>query len=128
MSYQKCPVCNGTGVDQSVTFSTGVPNKHTHPCGVCEGTGIISELTGKPPKSAVPDLPEQNVILNDLLNRQDHLKGPKQGCTNPMCFCTGDCELPAKDYNLSNKPQKLSDLLNQRPTVFLSIIPEDDGQ
>lgn len=43
MSFQKCPVCNGTG--KSTT------SQHSN-CHVCEGHGIISELTGRPPLGA----------------------------------------------------------------------------
>ncbi len=39
MSWQKCPVCNGSGV---------VPPFYTD-CSTCNGKRIISELTGKPP-------------------------------------------------------------------------------
>ena len=42
MSYQKCPVCKGSGKKQ-VTLTTTVK------CPVCKGTGIINEFTGQPP-------------------------------------------------------------------------------
>lgn len=41
MSFQKCPVCYGSGLDPS---SVGLV-----PCPVCRGTRIIDELTGQPP-------------------------------------------------------------------------------
>lgn len=45
MSWQKCPVCNGTGRNYN-----GLPVASTAPfCLTCNGHGIISELTGKPP-------------------------------------------------------------------------------
>ena len=45
MSWQKCPVCNGTGRNYN-----GLPVASTAPfCPTCNGHGIISELTGKPP-------------------------------------------------------------------------------
>lgn len=45
MSWQKCPVCNGTGRNYN-----GSPIASTAPfCPTCNGHGIISELTGKPP-------------------------------------------------------------------------------
>lgn len=44
MSFQKCPVCNGTGIDPSPgTFNT-VPV-----CPTCKGARIINELSGLPP-------------------------------------------------------------------------------
>jgi DnaJ-class molecular chaperone len=42
MSWQKCPVCNGTGVSYGGLSSSAT-------CPTCNGQRIISELTGKPP-------------------------------------------------------------------------------
>ena len=42
MSYQKCPICNGTGISPhglSIMIS----------CLTCKGHGIINEMTGYPP-------------------------------------------------------------------------------
>lgn len=38
MSYQKCPICQGTGL-------THLGQK----CSTCNGTKLISEITGLPP-------------------------------------------------------------------------------
>lgn len=38
MSYQKCPICNGTGLEA-----------HFLQCSVCGGQKIINEQTGLPP-------------------------------------------------------------------------------
>lgn len=46
MSYQKCPVCNGTG-EEINAYSTG---KYL-PCSVCKGAKIINTATGEPPES-----------------------------------------------------------------------------
>lgn len=43
MGFQKCPICNGTGFE--CVLGTQIK------CTVCDGQKIISELTGKPPKS-----------------------------------------------------------------------------
>jgi hypothetical protein len=45
MSYQKCPICNGSGNDPFIL--TG--SMSYYPCPTCKGTRIISELTGSPP-------------------------------------------------------------------------------
>jgi len=51
MSYQKCPICNGTGIDPTPgTTSSTQPR-----CLVCNGTRIISEVTGLPPQKANTD-------------------------------------------------------------------------
>lgn len=44
MSWQLCPLCDGSGIDRSVVLSSAIPV-----CGVCQGKKIISELTGLPP-------------------------------------------------------------------------------
>jgi DnaJ-class molecular chaperone len=43
--WQKCPICNGTGVINNIVSSSSF-NK----CTTCDGAKIISELTGLPPK------------------------------------------------------------------------------
>ena len=45
MSYQKCPICNGSGNDPFIV--TG--SMSYYPCPTCKGTRIISQLTGMPP-------------------------------------------------------------------------------
>lgn len=48
MSYQKCPICNGTGQDLTVSITNGL-----YKCPTCKGHRIINEQTGLPP--TVPD-------------------------------------------------------------------------
>jgi len=43
--WQKCPICNGTGNNNSL-----VGEIFSNICKTCDGKGIISELTGLPPK------------------------------------------------------------------------------
>lgn len=42
--WQKCPICDGTGSNATVTAGN-----YTVTCKTCNGKGIISELTGLPP-------------------------------------------------------------------------------
>lgn len=45
MSWQKCPICNGSGIDPH-----GYHSMTTTPtCGVCNGKRILSEINGLPP-------------------------------------------------------------------------------
>jgi hypothetical protein len=44
MSFQKCPVCYGTGVSPLPGTYSNIPV-----CPVCRGQRIISEVTGNPP-------------------------------------------------------------------------------
>ena len=45
MSFQKCPICNGSGNDPFIVTGSQI----AYPCPTCKGTRIISELTGLPP-------------------------------------------------------------------------------
>ena len=45
MSFQKCPICNGTGNDPFIVTGSQI----AYPCPTCKGARIISELTGIPP-------------------------------------------------------------------------------
>ena len=59
MSFQKCPICNGTGFDPT---KLGLV-----PCTVCKGTKIINELTGKPPY--VEETTTSNLTNNNFLKK-----------------------------------------------------------
>jgi len=58
MSYQKCPICNGSG--QSTTFSGTSINTV---CPTCKGRRIINESTGLP-----PDIPSAVKPNHDDIN------------------------------------------------------------
>ena len=45
MSFQKCPICNGTGDNP---FVLELP-RSTYPCPTCKGVRIIDDVTGIPP-------------------------------------------------------------------------------
>lgn len=46
MSYQKCPICNGTGEIENPPNCTATHSQ----CPTCKGGRIISEITGLPPQ------------------------------------------------------------------------------
>jgi len=57
MSFQKCPICNGTGNDPFIVTGSQI----AYPCPTCKGTRIISELTGIPPV-----LPEKHNLFEPV--------------------------------------------------------------
>lgn len=62
MAYQKCPVCDGTGLDPN---SIGVVS-----CPVCGGSRIIDEITGRPPyKGTTTTINTCGNLNNNNLNR-----------------------------------------------------------
>jgi hypothetical protein len=42
--YQKCPICNGTGIDMTSPWTSTDAT-----CPVCRGQRIIDRQTGRPP-------------------------------------------------------------------------------
>lgn len=73
MSFQKCPVCEGTGQ---------VPRFGTNPvCHVCNGHGIIDEVTGQPPLSNVVNNSES---LSDAPQVNNDLASQRPPKTNQM--------------------------------------------
>ncbi len=46
MAWQKCPICEGTGI---VFCNSGLTSEPTKKCPVCDGQLIISDITGQPP-------------------------------------------------------------------------------
>ena len=57
--YQKCPICLGTGINQSeIGWTDGLST-----CPTCNGGRIINENTGKPP-----------AIIDKGKSFKDHLK------------------------------------------------------
>jgi RecJ-like exonuclease len=61
MSYQKCPICNGSGK----VINTESTNMYDM-CPVCKGARIIDEITGLPPyefNGVIPNLSESTSPL-----------------------------------------------------------------
>ncbi len=85
MSFQKCPICNGTGVLNSQYSVNSV-------CSTCNGAKIISELTGLPPHGV------STIIKNAPTNFN-------QGtCHNKNCFCDGSClNIPSSTVKYNEK-------------------------
>ena len=46
VGWQKCPCCNGTGIDQTEGTFNAIPV-----CSVCKGKKIISIVDGRPPQN-----------------------------------------------------------------------------
>ena len=88
MSWQKCPICEGTGDNPFVQVGL-----HTYPCPTCKGVRIISKLTGLPPvieeKYNIFDPPEpcesdiQNKWICDLIENR-HKITPTQNSTQDV--------------------------------------------
>lgn len=45
MTYQKCPICNGSWIDNTNMYTSTLA-----PCPTCDGKKIINTISGKPPK------------------------------------------------------------------------------
>ena len=64
MSYQKCPICNGAGIEPSVGI-------YTRPCSVWAGAKIIHTVTGQPPTRIEQVIdPQVKVQLQERLIEQ----------------------------------------------------------
>jgi hypothetical protein len=74
MSFQKCPICNGSGDNP---FMLELP-REAYPCPTCKGARIISELTGLPPqKESTKNVREMSTFLKDAqinIFAEEHMK------------------------------------------------------
>lgn len=90
--WQKCPICKGTGQDESWLVHNGGKPK----CPACNGKRIINDLTGKPPIDDTIETSDINEVTYwggldkkyDINNKKPILRG----CKNKQCFCTGKCK------------------------------------
>jgi hypothetical protein len=56
MTYQKCPICDGSGmVPEPYAVTTSFHVK----CPTCKGARIISSMTGLPPEMVVKEVEER---------------------------------------------------------------------
>jgi len=56
MTYQKCPICDGSGmIPEPYTATTSFHVK----CPACKGARIISSMTGLPPERVVKEVEER---------------------------------------------------------------------
>lgn len=92
--WQKCPLCNGTGQDESWLIHNGTKPE----CPTCNGKRIINTLTGNPPiDDRVEKLPSN---INEVtywggLDKKYDINNKKpilRGCKNEQCLCTGKCK------------------------------------
>ena len=63
MSWQKCPVCGGTG-----------KNVNQEKCVTCQGFGIIDELTGRPPQNTYENFSKSNLNSSNPLEKYEESK------------------------------------------------------
>ena len=61
--YQKCPICNGSGISMTITSSNAV-------CPTCQGRRIISEINGLPPNY----LPTTNYTQSNTTDFRDNVE------------------------------------------------------
>ena len=92
--WQKCPICKGTGQDESWLVHNGSKPK----CPACNGKRIINTLTGKPPVDDVIETETSNINKVTFwggLDKKYGINNKKpilRGCKNKQCFCTGKCK------------------------------------
>lgn len=92
--WQKCPLCNGTGQDESWLIHDGTKSE----CPTCNGKRIINTLTGNPPvDDRVEKLPSNinKITYWGGLDKKYDINNKKpilRGCKNRQCFCTGKCK------------------------------------
>jgi hypothetical protein len=64
--WQKCPICNGTGVSPISGSYSSIPT-----CPTCNGARIISEINGLPPAS----IPTPSIESSSTINKMNPFVG-----------------------------------------------------
>lgn len=77
--WQKCPICNGTGI--IISDLTQTPSKK---CGTCNGKKIISSLTGKPPKEDSQKDTGKDKRVEDFFKEAEKFFGESDKMFNKM--------------------------------------------
>ncbi len=70
--WQKCPICNGTGVSPISGSYSSIPT-----CPTCQGKRIISEINGLPPATVPPHTYTETDFRDANMESQDEYFGRK---------------------------------------------------
>jgi hypothetical protein len=89
MSFQKCPICNGSGNNP---FMIEIP-REAYPCPTCKGTRIISQLTGMPP------------VIEEKHNLFEPLAEPCLADHQSFFACTKINTQPRQNHSSDNSTQ-----------------------
>jgi hypothetical protein len=57
MSWQKCALCEGSGIDPTPQTASSIPQ-----CPVCGGQRIIHRVTGQPPRPTIESGPAETEL------------------------------------------------------------------
>jgi hypothetical protein len=94
MSWQKCPICNGSGNDPWIgEIPLSICSYTKYLCPTCKGTRIISKLTGMPPL-----IEEKHSLLEPLAE-------PCLADDQSFFACTKINTQPRQNYSSDNSTQ-----------------------
>ena len=125
--WEKCPICKGTGQDESWLVHNGGKLK----CPACNGKRIINTLTGNPPVDDVIETETSNINKVKYRGELDEKKYPiinknpiLRRCKNKQCFCTDKCK-EIVGYEEDYKKDSLS--ANDFIKLFYGTFKGDSG-